>query len=243
MFKYSAQGGKFNAFAFCWKAPVWIRILCFIYLPFTKTRETGNMTLLFFFFFTQFFPTPVTFNWKPSFETWFSLQIKKVLKIFFKTQGWNASLYRWQTKRLVNHLCRTLCRWYPNENVLKKSDGKSFLRLMQLKNSIKKVCFLVILEEAVFREELIQKIMLHIIRWSERFVIGFGSAEFRVTVLSSLLPVEKLSVLQLGSRNLVVGFSSIHNRNSTQKSTGSEFGSPVIHPSSLLRLHKCFWFS
>lgn len=243
MFKYSVQGGKFSAFAFCWKAPIWIRILCFIYFPSTKTRETGNMTLLFFFFFTQFFPTPVTFNWKTSFETWFSLQIKKVLKLLFKTQGWNALLYRQQTKRLVNHLCRTLCRWYPNENVLKKRDCKSFLCLMQFKNSIQKVCFLVTLEEAVFREALVQKILLHIMRWIERFAVGFGGTEFRVTGLSPLLPVEKLSVLQLGSRNLVVGFSSLHNRNSTQKSTGSETGSPVIHPSSLLRLHKYFWFS
>lgn len=57
------------------------------------------------------------------------------------------------------------------------------------------------------------------------------------------MPVEKLSLLPLDSVKQVVVFSSLHNRNSTQKSTGSAVASPVIHPLSLLRLHKCFWFS
>jgi len=70
--------------------------------------------------------------------------------------------------------------------------------------------------------------------------MDFGRTEFRVTVLSPLLPVEKLSLLQLGSMKQVVFFPSLRDRNSTQKSTDSEAGSQVIYPPFSLRLHRCF---
>lgn len=84
IFEYSAQGGKFRAFAFLLESTSMDHRIVFSFFPFHQNGETGFMTLFFSFSFTHLFPSLVTFSWKPSFETWLSLHFKKELKWFLK---------------------------------------------------------------------------------------------------------------------------------------------------------------